>query len=107
MQIKNLKGKKIENFFFIKNNKKNDFLKLFMQSYQEYLQFELDSKINKGLPQNPFFDFPDFPRSEFSKFLSTKAKDLDLEAYSQEFKLLNPKSNVQNNYFLINFFKFF
>lgn len=70
---------------------------MFLQSYKEYMQYEVENKINKGNIQNPCFDFPDFPRTDFFKFLSAKAKDLPLEEYLHEFKMLNPKSNVKIN----------
>ena len=67
---------------------------MFLNSYREYLQFEVKSKMNKECVLHPNFDFPDFPRTDFSKFLSKKAKDFLPDDYLVKFKELNPNSNV-------------
>lgn len=42
----------------------------------------------------PVFDFPDFPRTDFSHYLNKKAKKIISEENFKKFEELNPKSNV-------------
>lgn len=75
---------------------------MFFNSYQEYLNFERNEMQSNTDLKEPIFDFPDFPRTDFSHFLTKKAK---LHISSEDLKIfeeLNPKSNV--NYNIINTF---
>jgi len=67
---------------------------MFLSSYKEYLQFVAFYKLNTGNIQQPNFDFPDFPRTDFYNFLIKVSKFHLPEDYLKKFKDLNPKSNV-------------
>lgn len=67
---------------------------MFLNSYQEYLNFERNEMQSNMDLKEPLFDFPDFPRTDFSHFLTKKGKFHLLLEDLKIFEELNPKSNV-------------